>query len=417
LSVYFTALGVPALAQRTATLDVSQPLFFKALGTRLAQTPLDDWKTYLRWHVAHAAAPLLSSAFADENFHLLSKLFGVRVQQPRWKRCSAATDQALGEALGKAYVATAFSPEAKARMLEMVDNLQAALRERLAALPWMSAATKAQARRKLDAVLKKIGYPDTWRDYSALTINPGDPYATNALRAREFEVRRNLAKIGKPVDRTEWGMTPPTVNAYYNPTVNEIVFPASILQPPYFDPNVDDAYNYGSIGSVIGHEMTHGFDDQGRQFDAEGNLKDWWTADDASKFKAQAQRVVDQFNGYVAVDTLHVNGRLTLGENLADLGGLTVAYEALQHSMRGKPRPAPIDGFTPEQRFFLGFAQAWRRKSRDESTRLQVLSDPHSPAQWRVNGPLSNMPAFAKAFGCKTGDAMVRDESVRAAIW
>jgi putative endopeptidase len=281
----------------------------------------------------------------------------------------------------------------------------------------MSETTKKQALTKLDAILKKIGYPDKWRDYSALTIDPAASAAENLRRSREFENMRDLTKIGKPVDRTEWGMSPPTVNAYYNPSINEIVFPAGILQPPQFDPMVDDAVNYGAIGMVIGHEITHGFDDEGRQYDAVGNLKDWWTADDAKKFTEKAGRVVKQYDGYVAVDTLHVNGKLTLGENLADLGGLTLAYHAWKLSLKGKPAPQPIDGFTPEQRFFLGYAQAWRRKIRPETVRNQVLSDPHSPAEWRVNGPVSNMQEFRDAFGCKTGDALVRTDDVRAVIW
>jgi putative endopeptidase len=280
----------------------------------------------------------------------------------------------------------------------------------------MSEATRQQAVKKLDAIVNKIGYPDRWRDYSALAIDPQLSAIENLRRAQEFEQRRQLAKIGKPVDRTEWLMSPPTVNAYYNPPFNEIVFPAGILQPPRFDPLADDAANYGAIGMVIGHELTHGFDDEGRQYDAEGNLKEWWTPEDAQRFQALADRVVAQYDAYPAVDTLKVNGKLTLGENIADLGGLTIAYHAWKRSLKGKPAPV-IDGFTGEQRFFLAHAQGWRNKWRPEITRLVVLSDPHSPPNWRVNGPLSNMDEFAQAFGCKTGDAMVRDEAAKTVIW
>jgi putative endopeptidase len=322
----------------------------------------------------------------------------------------------MGEALGEAYVKKTFTPEAKARALAMVENLQAVLRERIGQLAWMSDTTRARAQAKLAAFTKKIGYPDRWRDYSALRVEPG-PFATNVMYASEFARKRNLAKVGKPVDRTEWGMTPPTVNAYYSPTMNEIVFPAGILQPPFFDPNADDAVNYGGMGAVIGHEMTHGFDDQGRQFDPQGNLRDWWSADDATAYKSRADKVASQFDAYTVADGVHVNGRLTLGENIADLGGLTIAYHALQKSMRGKPRPETIDGFTPEQRFFLSWAQVWRRLQRPEAAKLQVATDPHSPAQFRVNGPLSNMPEFQKAWGCKAGDPMVRADEVRAQIW
>jgi putative endopeptidase len=413
---FFKATGVAGLANPTATLDVSQPEFVKAAAAKVASAPLADWKAYLTWHVLDGSADWLSTAYFNENFSFTSVLTGQRQPLTRWKRCSQVTDRALGEALGKAYVASAFSPEAKARALEMVNNLQAALGDRIDHLQWMSDATKAQAHVKLAAVLKKIGYPDTWRDYSAMKISPDSSFAANAQRAASWFVAWRLSNIGKPVDRMEWGMSPPTVNAYYNPTINEIVFPAGIMQPPQFDPLVDDALNYGGMGMVIGHEMSHGFDDEGRKYDAKGNLKDWWTADDAKQFEARAQKVVDQYNGYVAVDTLHVNGKLTLGENIADLGGVTIAYHAFEKSLEGKPR-VNIDGFTPEQRFFLGYAQAWRRKIRPETTRQRTLTDPHSPSEWRVNGPLSNLPEFKQAWGCKTGDDMVRGEDVRAEIW
>ncbi len=414
---FFVAVDVPLLGSAGAALDVSQPAFIRLVSARVATMPLDEWRVYLRWQLANALAPSLSSPFFNEDFGFQSVLWGVKEPLPRWKRCAAATDEAMGEALGKAYVAMQFSAAAKARVLEMVNNLQAALAARILRLDWMSDSTKIQAYAKLDAVLKKIGYPDVWRDYSALEIQAAWPYATNVQRGREFEQRRQLAKVGHPVDRTEWGMSPPTVNAYYNPSLNEIVFPAGILHPPYFDPAADDAVNYGAIGSVIGHEMTHGFDDQGRQYDAQGNLRDWWTANDARRFTDRAQRVVAQFNGYVAVDTFHINGQLTLGENIADLGGLTIAYYAFEKSLQGKPRPPAIDGFTAEQRFLLGFAQGWRNLTRPEAIRLRTLTDPHSPPRWRVNGSVSNLTEFARAFGCKAGDGMVRPDSVRADVW
>jgi putative endopeptidase len=414
---YFRATGVPSLAKPEGMLDISQPEFVKVAAAQVAAAPLDTWKAYLTWRVVRFAAPNLSTPFFNESFSFTSMLTGQKVPQTRWKRCSAISDQALGEALGKAYVATEFPPPAKVRALEMVNNLQAALGDRIDHLTWMSDATKVQARKKLSAVLKKIAYPDVWRDYSAMQISPDSSFAVNAMHGAMWYAQWDLGKIGKPVDRTEWGMSPPTVNAYYNPTNNEIVFPAGIMQPPQFDMQVDDALNYGAMGMVIGHEMSHGFDDEGRQYDADGNLKEWWTPEDAKKFEERAQKVVDQYNGYVAVDTLHVNGKLTLGENIADLGGITIAYYAYQKSLEGKPRPANIGGFTPEQRFFISYAQAWRRKIRTESERQRTLIDPHSPARWRVNGPLSNFPEFKKAFGCKDGDGMVRADDVRAEIW
>lgn len=414
---YFKAIDVPSLANPEAQVNVAMPAFMRHLNELIERTPMETWRAYLKWHQARFAAPWLGAAFSDEAFAFQSRLTGSRTQLPRWKRAAEAVDRAMGEALGKAYVDENFPPSSKVRMLEMVNNLQATYRERIQQNAWMSSATKSQAVAKLDAIMKKIGYPDTWRDYTTLVIDPKLPASANLDRAVQFETRRRLALIGKPVDRGQWAMTPPTVNAYYNPSQNEIVFPAGILQPPQFDPRVDDAVNYGAIGMVIGHELTHGFDDQGRQFDAQGNLRDWWTTEDATRFKQQADRVVQQYNDYVAVDSLHVNGRLTLGENLADLGGLTMAYYAWKRSLIGKPAPQPIDGFTPEQRFFLGFGQAWRRKNRPEALRTMALTDPHSPARWRVDGPTSNMKEFARAFGCKAGDDMVRDESVRAEIW
>ncbi|HTM58585.1 MAG TPA: M13 family metallopeptidase, partial [Candidatus Udaeobacter sp.] len=408
---YFGALGTPELG----TLNVAQPGFFHALDSLWSAVPLEDWKLYLRWHAARFASPWLSSAFVNENFSFESRLTGEKELKPRWKRCMAATDVALGEALGRQFVARYFTPATRQRALAMIGNLEAALRERLGTLEWMSDSTRTQALAKLRAFQRKIGYPDRWRDYSRLSVAPGS-FLANRENAEGFEFRRRLAKIGKPVDRTEWTMTPPTVNAYYNSSMNEIVFPAGILQPPFFDPQADDAFNYGGIGTVIGHEMTHGFDDRGRQFDAAGNLRDWWTPADADRFKARAGRIIDQFNGYVAVDTVHVNGRLTTGENIADLGGLAIAYRAYQHARAGHPEPV-VDGFTGDQRFFLAFAQIWREQVRPELARQDAATNPHSPGRWRVNGPLSNLPEFARAFGCREGDAMVRADDLKVRIW
>ncbi len=396
-------------------LNVAQPEFFKALDVMLKDVPLADWKVYLRWHAAEDAAPLLSRKFADEDFAFQKVLTGTKEQLPRWKRCVARTDQMLGEALGQEYVKRAFPPAAKARALELVKNLETAVGDRITALDWMGDATKTEAHKKLAAFGTKIGYPDRWRDYSALKLAPGSFLAMNDA-ATEFESRRQLARVGKPVDRGEWRMTPPTVNAYYSSSNNDINFPAGILQPPFFNPSADDAVNYGGIGAVIGHEMGHGFDDRGRQFDADGNLRDWWTADDAKAYKSRSDRVVDQFNGYAEVDTMRVNGKLTLGENIADLGGLAVAYRALQLSLAGKPRLL-IDGYTPEQRFFLSWARIWRTMHRPEEARRRLATDSHSPARWRVNGPLSNLPEFAEAFGCKAGDPMVRSKELQTRIW
>ncbi len=409
--VYLSGVGLSTLAD----LNVAQPQFFKRTGALLDSIPLADWKTYFRWHLVHQAAPYLSSAFVNEDFHLAQLLGGTEEQLPRWKRCERATDESMGEALGEEYVKQQFTPEAKTRALEMVRNLEGVLHDRIASLEWMSDSTRAQALIKLEAFGNKIGYPDRWRDYSTLRVESG-PFVMNHVRAQVFETRRQLGRVGKPVDKGEWRMTPPTVNAYYNSSGNDINFPAGILQPPFFDAQADDAVNYGGMGAVIGHEMTHGFDDRGRQFDARGNLRDWWTAQDAKRYQERAAKVVNQFNGFVAVDTLHVNGKLTLGENIADLGGLAIAYGALENSLQNKPRPL-IDGLTPEQRFFLSYAAIWRRKYRPEEARTRVTTDSHSPARWRVNGPLSNLPEFARAFGCKAGDPMVRPDSLQARIW
>jgi putative endopeptidase len=397
-------------------VNVGQPEFMKQVSAMMTSVPIADWRTYLRWHVAHGAAPLLSSAFVNEDFDFYGRtLTGAAELRPRWKRARDVVDGNIGEALGQLYVARTFTPEAKARAKAMVENLRAELRDRLSNLDWMSPATKQQALRKLNAFAVKIGYPDEWRDYSALTIDRGS-LTGNVLRANQFEFRRNIAKLGKPVDRKEWGMTPPTVNAYYNPRMNEIVFPAGILQPPFFDATADDAVNYGGIGSVIGHEMTHGFDDQGRKSDAEGNLKDWWTPEDAEQYKARSAVIEKQYSAYVALDTLRINGKLTLGENTADIGGLSIAYGALQKALAGKPR-AKIDGFTPEQRFFLSFAQIWRNNTRPEALKLRLNTDTHSPGRFRCIGTISNMPEFVRAFGLQEGDPMVRPAAERAKIW
>jgi putative endopeptidase len=408
---WFRELGVPPVD----SLIVRQPDFVKVVGGMLRDVPVADWKAYLRWHLADAAAAYLSSPFVNEDFRFSSKLNGSKELLPRWKRCLTYTDDDLGELLGQAYVQRAFTPEAKARALAIVHNLRAALHDRLGTLSWMSDSTKRQAITKLDAFAEKIGYPDRWRDYSGLQVGNG-PFVLNVLAADRFERNRVIGKIGRPVDRGEWQMTPPTVNAYYDAPLNEIVFPAGILQPPFFDPSADDATNYGGMGAVIGHEMTHGFDDEGRQYDAQGNLRDWWTPQDARLYDAQAERIRSQFAGYVAVDTLHLNGRLTSGENIADLGGLTIAYAAMQKAMQGQPR-TEIGGYTPEQRFFLSWAHIWRELSRPEYTRYLVTVDPHSPGRWRVNGPLSNMPEFAQAFRCQAGDPMVRPAAERVQIW
>jgi putative endopeptidase len=398
------------------SLNVAQVTFFSGLDTLITATSLPEWQAYLRWRVLEDAEPTLSTPFVLEDFRFARVLSGVKEMQPRWKRCLRATDGGLGDLLGKQYVARRFPPEARERALRIVRNLEAALDDRLTTLEWMSDTTRAAAKAKLAAFANKIGYPDKWKDYAGAEVRR-QPFFQNRAAVRQCEVTRQLNKIGKPTERGEWGMTPPTVNAFYSPQFNSINFPAGILQPPFYDPAWDDAANYGAIGAVIGHEMTHGFDDQGRQFDAKGNLRDWWQPGDAARYKERAAKVVDQFNAYTVLDTVHVNGKLTLGENIADLGGLALAYAALQKELAGKPRPALVEGFTPEQRFFLAYAQLWRRLQRPEAVRTQVNSDPHSPGHWRVDGPLSNLDEFAKAFGCKEGDPMVRKAEERARIW
>jgi putative endopeptidase len=408
---YFKATGHAGLAET----NIGQPEFFKSLDAQLTSTSIEDWKAYLRWQVLDTAAQGLPDKFVMEDFEFHGKaLVGSKEIQPRWKRCVRATDRNLGEALGQVYVEKYFPPEAKAHALEMVHNLVGALRADLKTLPWMSAETRAAATAKLDAFGVKIGYPDKWRDYSSLKIDRTS-YMQNELRGAAFEFQRQLNQVGKPVDRNEWGMTPPTVNAYNRSSMNEIVFPAGILQPPFYDPKADDAVNYGGMGAVIGHEITHGFDDQGSKFDAKGNLKDWWTEEDAKNFKERATCVSDQFDGFEVEPGLHQNGKLVLGESIADLGGLTISFAAYEKSLEGKARPADRDGFTPEQRFFLGWAQVWGANTRAEYARLLTNTNPHPLPRFRGNGPLSNMAEFAKAFGCNKGDAMVREKVCK--IW
>src|SRR5213082_2663664 len=371
-------------------LNVGQPDFFKGADKVFASTAIDDWKEYFRWHLVHATAAELSADFVNENFNFYeTTLRGTQQIKPRWKRVVASTDNSIGEALGKLYVADYFPPESKARMLDLVNNLRSALADRIKTLEWMDEPTKQAALKKLAAFTVKIGYPDKWRDYSNLQIDRG-PYVLNAIRASMFDVHRELNKIGKPVDRSEWGMTPPTVNAYYNPNMNEIVFLAGIMQPPFFDPKADDAVNYGGIGAVIGHEMTHGFDDRGRQYDAVGNLRDWWSPESARAYIERSKAIVAQYSAYEPLPGLHINGELTQGENIADIGGVKIAYMALQKALAKKAgTPEKIDGFTPEQRFFLGFAQIWRNNQRDEDLKLRLNTDPHSPGRFRTIGPLS----------------------------
>jgi putative endopeptidase len=401
------------------SINVRQPEFFKTAEEMFKSAPLDDWKAYLRWHLINAAAEELSKDFVDEDFNFNERtLRGTEKIKPRWKRVISSTDDAIGEALGKLYVAFYFPPEAKARALELVNNLKEALADRIKTLEWMDEPTKQEALKKLAAMGVKIGYPDKWLDYSLLPVDRG-PFVLNAIRASKFETTRELNKIGKPVDPTEWGITPPTVNAYYNPNMNEVVFPAGILQPPFFYANADDAVNYGGIGAVIGHEMTHGFDDQGRQFDAAGNLRDWWTPESAAKFKERSQAIVKQYSEYEPLPGLHINGELTQGENIADLGGVKLAYAALQKALDNHPeeRDKKIDGLTPEQRFFLSFATIWKSKQRDEDLKLRLNTDPHSPARYRVDGTLSNLAEFQKAFGLPDNCPMIRPPDKRVNIW
>jgi len=407
---YFSGIGSPPIY----ALNVTEPDFFKALGQTIASTPIDELKAYLRWHVAHASAAILSAPFVNENFRFYgTQLTGAKELRPRWKRCVQYTDDDLGEALGQAFVKEAFGPQAKADTLKMVHELEAALEKDINSLAWMTETTKKEALTKLHAISEKIGYPEQWRDYSALTITRGDALG-NSQRSNAFEFRRSLAKIGKPVDKTEWEMTPPTVNAYYNPLENNINFPAGILQPPFYSAKADAAVNFGGAGAVIGHELTHGFDDQGRQFDARGNLKDWWTAADAKAFEDRAQCFVDYYSSLTAVDDVKLNGKLTLGENAADNGGLRISLMAYLARTSAAPA-ATIDGFTPEQRVFLGWGQVWCENTRPELARMLAQTNPHSPGRERVNGVVANMPEFQKAFSCKAGAPMVRQTQCR--VW
>ncbi|MCU1234094.1 MAG: Endothelin-converting enzyme 1, partial [Candidatus Solibacter sp.] len=406
---YFTGAGAP----KFDAIVVSWPDYFKAIEQEIQKAPLEDWKVYLGWHLLHAEATLLPAAFLQENFEFYGKvLTGAKEMRPRWKRCVDFTDNQLGEALGKAYVQKTFGAEGKERTLKMVHALETALGQDIEKLSWMTPATKKEALVKLKAITNKIGYPEKWRDYSSVEIKRDDAIG-NGFRADAFEFQRQLDKIGKPVDRLEWGMTPPTVNAYYDPQMNNINFPAGILQPPFFENSADDAVNFGGIGMVIGHELTHGFDDEGRQFDPSGNLKDWWTEADAKEFKQRVACVDDEYSSFTVAPGVHINGKLTLGENTADNGGARIALMALMNTI-GKDAKK-IDGFTPEQRFFLSFGQVWCSNEREEALRLQVQTDPHSPPQFRVKGVVKNMPEFQKAFSCKAGAPMVKANACR--VW
>lgn len=413
LNLYFSTVGAPAFSD----LNVANPDFFKDVNSLLETESLDALKTYTTWHLLNTTAPWLSKPWVDDNFKFRQYLSGQAQNQDRWKRCVDETDGSLGEALGQKYVEVAFGADSKQRMLKMVDGLEKSLDQDIVDLSWMSEDTKKQAKVKLQAIRNKIGYPDVWRDYSSLKIVHGDLMG-NILRANEFETRRRIAKIGKPLDRKEWGMTPPTVNAYYSGSYNEIVFPAGILQPPFFDKAMDDAVNMGGIGVVIGHELTHGFDDQGRKFDPQGNLRDWWTEQDGKEFEKRASCVADEYGSFISVDDLKLNGRLTLGENTADNGGARIALMALREMIaadKSGKAGEKIDGYTPEQRFFLGFGRVWCEKRKPELARTLVNTDPHSPGRYRVNGVVQNMPEFQQAWGCKVGQAMVRDNACR--VW
>lgn len=397
-------------------VNVGQVKYFAALNNLLKSAPLDTWKIYLKAHILSNVADDLSSEFVNASFAYGGKaLSGQQQLKPRWQRMIASTDASLGEALGELYVKKYFTADAKKRMLDLVNNLQTAFEARIQKLDWMTDSTKQKATAKLHTFLKKIGFPDTWKDYSAVKIDKSK-YFDNITSANKNEYNYQVSKVGKKVDRSEWGMTPPTINAYYNPTFNEIVFPAGILQFPFFDPNADDAVNYGGIGMVIGHEMTHGFDDQGAQYDKDGNLLNWWGTADETNFKVKSKQVIDQYNSFVAIDTLHVNGALTTGENMADIGGVTIAYDAFKLTKQGKDT-TKIDGLTPDQRFFLSLAQIWRTKQKDEALRTQVLTNPHSPAHFRVNGPLMNFTPFYTAFNVQPGDKMYKPEADRIKIW
>ncbi|MCP4092357.1 MAG: M13 family metallopeptidase [Planctomycetes bacterium] len=412
-ATYFGAIGV----DQQEFVNLVGPGYFEALDGLLAEVTMEDWKTYMSWHLLTTSAPYMASAFVDEDFDFFSrKLSGTPANRERWERVLGSVNGAMGEGLGQAFVAQTFSPEAKTLAETMVKDLLAAYRVGIDELDWMTDTTKVKALEKLSAFNVKIGYPDEWRDYSMLDLS-GDSWLENVLIAREFNNRFNLAKIGKPVDKNEWGMSPQTVNAYYHPLHNEIVFPAAILQPPFFGLEQSLAENYGSMGAIIGHEITHGFDDMGSQFDAQGNMSNWWTDEDRAEFEKRAAVLVEQFNNYLVVDDLYVNGELTLGENIADLGGLKMAFAAFQMRSEMMGGLADVDGLTPAQQFFTAWARSWRQNSRDESLKLQVNTDPHSPEKFRANGPLGNLPEFAEAFGLTSDAAMIREASDRASIW
>jgi putative endopeptidase len=407
---YFKVAGLAGVSE----INVTEPEFFKQLEAQLKSRKLEQWKAYLRWHVARPHAQYLSSPFVQANFNFYNKyLRGVTEMQPRWKRCVQYVDRELGFALGKVFVEKTFGPDVKQRTVAMTREIQKAMEVDLKQLPWMGDATKKQALEKLHGMVDKIGYPDKWRDYSSVKIDRNDFYG-NVSHAIEFESKRQLEKIGKPLDRGEWQMTPPTVNAYYDPQMNDINFPAGVLQPPLFDPRMEDAPNYGNTGATIGHELTHGFDDEGRQFDAKGNLHDWWTKEDAAEFEKRATCISDQYSQYTVVDEIKINGKLTLGEDVADLGGTILAYMAWKDATKDQ-NLQPVDGFTPDQRFFIGMAQWACGDERVESKRVQAITDPHSPEEYRINGVIANMPEFATAFSCKLGQPMVRDKACR--VW
>lgn len=411
-SEYLSQIGLGTAKE----VIIGQPNFFKEVDAMLKSTSIDNWKTYLRWWLINSAADNLSDEIASQNFAFYgTTLSGQKQQKPRWKRTLTEIDGAMGEALGQLFVEKYFKPESKARVSEMVDNLMIAYKERIEQLDWMSPETKEKAKKKLTTVIRKLGYPDKWRDYAALEISK-DSHFKNATNAYKFEMKRNFDKLGKPVDKMEWLMSPPTVNAYYQPTTNEITFPAGIMQPPFFFADADDAVNYAGIGAVIGHELTHGFDDQGSQFDEMGNLKNWWTDTDKKKFEEKTKMVVQQYSNFVAIDSLHVNGELTLGENIADFGGIMIAYQAFKKTKQGKSTEK-IDGLTPDQRFFMSWANIWRTNYTPEALKKQVNTNPHSPAEFRANGPISNMKEFYEAFGIKDGDKMWRNEAERIKIW
>ncbi|MGE0583279.1 MAG: M13 family metallopeptidase [Steroidobacteraceae bacterium] len=410
-SSFFTAAGAPA-----AAVDVNQPTFVQAFAQLVTDTPVSVWREYFFYELLDVSAPYLAKPFAAAHFDFHGKaLQGVEQQPERWKRGVALLDSQVGQLVGKEYVARHFKPESKVHIQALVANLLAAFDQSIDTLAWMSPATRAAAKAKLAKFSVKVGYPDKWQDYGALAIVRDDLYG-NVQRGTEYSFNRDLARLGAPIDRSEWLLTPQTVNAYYNPVMNEIVFPAAILQPPYFDAAVDDAVNYGGIGGVIGHEISHGFDDSGRQYDGDGNLRDWWTAEDAARFKALADKLVAQYDAYTVLDDQHLNGRLTLGENIGDLSGLAVAYRAWQISLGGQPAPV-IDGYTGAQRFYLGWSQGWRSKYRDNNLRMRLVADPHSPAQFRVNGVVTNLDGFYAAFGVDVGDKLYRAPADRVKIW